>query len=118
MSPARLQAAAIDVGSSANLAVESPRLDHAPRVGIKSSGPGVSRDSPSSIITSAGMLSLRAASRIASALGAWYRHYVFLLSALRKEKSHSTPTSALTCLTAAAPSGVAFNCSAKFRSII
>ena len=48
--------------------------DQAPRAGVNSSGaPGVSRDSPSSIVTSAGMFSFRATSRIASGLGASYR---------------------------------------------
>ena len=75
------------------------------------------RTSPTSIMTSAGMFSRSAASRMASAFGASYRQYVFFLSALRNENSHWIPTSALTWLICRASSRFISTCSAKLRSI-
>src|SRR5262249_24959538 len=59
------------------------------------SSPAVVMTPPTSMITSAGMFARLAASRIASALDASYKQYVFFLSMLRKENSHCTPISAL-----------------------
>src|ERR671930_1993420 len=75
------------------------------------------RTSLTSTITSPGTLARRAASRIASALGASYKQYDFLQSALRKENSHCTPTSALMSSISEARSRVISICSAKCRSI-
>src|SRR5262249_44275707 len=87
-------------------------------VSVPRTSPAVVMTPLTSMIVSAGMFARLAASRIASALDASYKQYVFLLSALRNEKSHCTPTSVLMRVTAIAPSGVTSICLAKFRSIM
>src|SRR5262249_19496098 len=109
--------ALIERAEALSARLEGEAFTHASQTRV-ANGYAWPRTSGTSMTASAGRWARRAASRIASALGASYRQKVFFLSALRNEKSQLTPTSSFTCFTAARPCAVIWSCSAKVRSIM